>query len=242
MIFYPAIDLRHGQCVRLLHGEMEKATVFNDDPASQALTFQKHGGQWLHLVDLNGAFEGKPINGKAIEGILNAVEIPVQLGGGIRDMATIEMWLGRGVRRVILSTIAVRNPKLVREACKRHPGRVALGIDARDGFVAVEGWAKTAKVTALDMAKQFEDAGAAAIIHTDIGRDGAMRGPNLEATAELTASVLTPVILSGGVSSMDDIRCVAASGVGIEGVISGRAIYDGRVDVTKAVSLLAEAA
>ncbi|MBT6094982.1 MAG: 1-(5-phosphoribosyl)-5-[(5-phosphoribosylamino)methylideneamino]imidazole-4-carboxamide isomerase [Rhodospirillaceae bacterium] len=243
MIFYPAIDLKDGQCVRLLHGEMDKATVFNDDPAAQAKRFEQHGSQWLHIVDLNGAFAGQPVNGAAVNGILDAVDIPVQLGGGIRDMATIDMWLKRGVARVILGTIAVRDPDLVRAACARHPGRIALGIDARDGYVAVEGWAETAEITVLEMARQFEDAGAAAIIHTDIGRDGAMQGPNLEATAELAAAVKTPVILSGGVSSMDDLRRVKATpGIALDGVISGRAIYDGRIDVAEAVALLAEAA
>ncbi len=243
MIFYPAIDLKDGQCVRLLHGEMDKATVFNDDPAGQAALFQQHGSKWLHIVDLNGAFEGQPVNGEAVNGILDAVDIPVQLGGGIRDMATIDMWLERGVARVILGTIAVRDPDLVRAACARHPGRIALGIDARDGYVAVEGWAETAEITVLEMARQFEDAGAAAIIHTDIGRDGAMQGPNLDATAELAAAVKTPVILSGGVSSMADLRRVkAAAGISLDGVISGRAIYDGRVDVAEAVALLADAA
>jgi len=242
MIFFPAIDLKDGQCVRLLHGEMDKATVFNNDPAAQAQRFEQHGSKWLHIVDLNGAFEGQPVNGAAVDGILDAVGIPLQLGGGIRDMATIEMWLEKGVARVILGTVAVRDPDLVREACRRHPGRVALGIDARDGFVAVEGWAETAEITALEMAKRFEDAGAAAIIHTDIGRDGAMQGPNLDATRELAEAVSTPLILSGGVSSMDDLARVVASGAKLEGVISGRAIYDGRIDVAEAVAVLAEAA
>jgi len=242
MIFFPAIDLKDGQCVRLLHGEMDKATVFNDDPAAQAKRFEQNGSKWLHIVDLNGAFEGHPVNGAAVDGILAAVGIPLQLGGGIRDMATIDAWLEKGVARVILGTVAVRDPDLVREACRRHPGRVALGIDARDGFVAVEGWAETAEITALEMAKRFEDAGAAAIIHTDIGRDGAMQGPNLDATRELAEAVSTPLILSGGVSSMDDLARVVASGAKLEGVISGRAIYDGRIDVAEAVAVLAEAA
>lgn len=243
MILFPAIDLKDGQCVRLLHGEMDKATVFNDDPAGQAKRFQQSGSQWLHIVDLNGAFEGTPVNGAAVEGILDAVDVPVQLGGGIRDLATIEMWLERGVARVILGTVAVRDPALVRRACASHPGRVALGIDARDGLVAVEGWAETSAITAMDMAKQFEDAGAAAIIYTDIGRDGAMQGPNLDATLALADAVSTPVILSGGVSSMDDLRAVAARAAGkLEGVISGRAIYDGRIDVAEAAALLAGAA
>lgn len=243
MIFFPAIDLKDGQCVRLLHGDMDKATVFSDDPGAQAKSFEQSGSEWLHIVDLNGAFEGEPVNGAAVEAILDAVEIPLQLGGGIRDMATIESWLRRGVRRVILGTVAVRDPDLVRAACKAHPGRVALGIDARDGLVAVEGWAETAEISALDLARRFEDAGAAAIIHTDIGRDGAMRGPNLDATLALAAAVSAPVILSGGVSSMADLEVAVARGGGIlEGVISGRAIYDGRIDVGAAVALLAEAA
>jgi phosphoribosylformimino-5-aminoimidazole carboxamide ribotide isomerase len=243
MIFYPAIDLKDGQCVRLVHGEMDKATIFNDDPAGQAKSFQQDGSEWLHLVDLNGAFEGQPVNGKAVEGIIDAVDIPVQLGGGIRDMATIDMWLERGITRVILGTIAVRNPELVRQACARHPGRVALGIDARDGFVAVEGWAEVAEITVMELARQFEDAGAAAIIHTDIGRDGAMQGPNLAASIELARTVSTPVILSGGVSSMADLEKVKQTAAdSIAGVISGRAIYDGRIDVAEAVTFLKDAA
>ena len=242
MIFFPAIDLKDGQCVRLLHGEMDKATVFNNDPASQAVIFEKNNSKWLHLVDLNGAFEGRPVNGAAIEAILAVVDIPVQLGGGIREMATIDMWLNRGIRRVILGTAALRNPALVREACERHAGRVAVGIDVRNGLVAVDGWAKTAEVKAFDLARQLEDVGVAAIIYTDISRDGAMQGPNLKATAELAAKVTTPVILSGGVSSIDDIKCIAGSGSNIEGVISGRAVYDGYVDVAQAVSILEESA
>jgi phosphoribosylformimino-5-aminoimidazole carboxamide ribotide isomerase len=243
MIFYPAIDLKDGKCVRLLHGDMEKATVFNDDPGAQAAAFEQSGSEWLHIVDLNGAFEGEPVNGAAVESILGKVDIPLQLGGGIRDMATIEAWLSRGVARVILGTVAVRDPDLVRRACRAHPGRVALGIDARDGMVAVEGWAETAEITALDLARRFEDAGAAAIIHTDIGRDGAMQGPNLEATMELAGTVSTPVILSGGVSSMADLQRAADMGRGVlEGVISGRAVYDGRIRVEDAVALLKEAA
>ena len=248
MIFFPAIDLKDGQCVRLLRGEMDKATVFNDDPAAQAKLFEQDGSEWLHLVDLNGAFEGKPVNGAAVEGILEAITIPVQLGGGIRDRQTIDFWLEKGIRRVILGTVAVRDPDLVRAACKAHPGRVALGIDARDGQVAVEGWAETAEMTALDLAKQFSDAGAAALIYTDISRDGAMQGPNLGATLEMAAAVDIPVILSGGVSSMDDLRAVKAqvsatpTSAGLEGVISGRAVYDGHIEVGAAVALLKAAA
>ena len=238
MIFYPAIDLKDGQCVRLVHGEMDKVTVFNSDPVRQARIFEKDNSKWLHLVDLNGAFEGKPVNGAAVEAILEVIGIPVQLGGGIREMATIDMWLERGISRVILGTAALREPELVREACKRHAGRVAVGIDARNGFVAIDGWAKTAEVEAFDLAQQFEDVGVAAIIYTDISRDGAMQGPNLKATAELAAQVKTPVILSGGVSSIEDIKRIAKSGTSIEGVISGRAVYDGYVDVGQAVAIL----
>ncbi|MBT3658569.1 MAG: 1-(5-phosphoribosyl)-5-[(5-phosphoribosylamino)methylideneamino]imidazole-4-carboxamide isomerase [Rhodospirillaceae bacterium] len=243
MIFFPAIDLKDGQCVRLLRGEMDQATVFNDDPAAQATHFQQQGGEWLHLVDLNGAFEGRPVNSAAVESILAAIDIPVELGGGIRDLETVEFWLDRGIRRVILGTVAVKNPDLVRAACRAHPGRVALGIDAKDGFVAVEGWAETSELTALDLARKFEDAGAAALIYTDISRDGAMQGPNIEATIAMADAVDIPVILSGGVSSMADLDAVMARASGrLEGVISGRAVYDGRIDVSKAVAVLREAA
>ncbi|MDD9877684.1 MAG: 1-(5-phosphoribosyl)-5-[(5-phosphoribosylamino)methylideneamino]imidazole-4-carboxamide isomerase [Magnetovibrio sp.] len=243
MIFFPAIDLKDGQCVRLLRGDMDQATVFNENPAAQAAEFEQRGSEWLHLVDLNGAFEGRPVNGAAVEGILGAVGIPAQLGGGIRDMETIDFWLEKGIRRVILGTVAVRDPDLVRRACARHPGRVALGIDARDGRVAVEGWAETAEITALELAQRFTEAGAAALIYTDISRDGAMQGPNTEATLALAAAVDIPVILSGGVSSMADLEAVkAAAGDQLEGVISGRAVYDGRVDVAAAVAALKAAA
>ncbi|MBT5514223.1 MAG: 1-(5-phosphoribosyl)-5-[(5-phosphoribosylamino)methylideneamino]imidazole-4-carboxamide isomerase [Rhodospirillaceae bacterium] len=243
MIFFPAIDLKDGQCVRLLRGEMDQATVFNDDPAAQATHFQQQGGEWLHLVDLNGAFEGRPVNSAAVESILAAIDIPVELGGGIRDLETVEFWLDRGIRRVILGTVAVKNPDLVRAACRAHPGRVALGIDAKDGFVAVEGWAETSELTALDLARKFEDAGAAALIYTDISRDGAMQGPNIEATIAMADAVDIPVILSGGVSSMADLDAVMARASGrLEGVISGRAVYDGRIHVSKAVAVLREAA
>lgn len=243
MIFFPAIDLKDGQCVRLLRGEMDQATVFNDDPAAQATHFQQQGSEWLHLVDLNGAFEGQPVNSAAVESILAAIDIPVELGGGIRDLETVEFWLDRGIRRVILGTVAVKNPDLVRAACRAHPGRVALGIDAKDGFVAVEGWAETSEITALDLARKFEDAGAAALIYTDISRDGAMQGPNIEATIAMADAVDIPVILSGGVSSMADLDAVMARASGrLEGVISGRAVYDGRIHVSKAVAVLREAA
>ncbi len=239
MILYPAIDLKDGQCVRLLRGEMEEATVFNDDPAAQALAFQAAGCQWIHLVDLNGAFAGQPVNGAAVEAILGAIDVPAQLGGGIRDMATIEMWLSRGLKRVILGTVAVRDPDLVRAAARAFPGQVAVGIDARCGMVAVEGWAETTDLSALDLAAMFEDAGVAAIIYTDIDRDGAMQGPNIGATAALAQAVSIPVIASGGVSSMEDLRDLKACGVALDGVISGRALYDGRIDIAEAMSLLA---
>ncbi|HZH28842.1 MAG TPA: 1-(5-phosphoribosyl)-5-[(5-phosphoribosylamino)methylideneamino]imidazole-4-carboxamide isomerase [Azospirillaceae bacterium] len=239
MILYPAIDLKDGACVRLLRGDMGQATVFNTDPAEQARTFQAQGFRWLHLVDLNGAFEGRPVNGDAVARILAAVDLPAQLGGGIRDLATIEAWLDRGVRRVILGTVALRDPDLVREACRRFPGRVAVGIDARNGRVAVEGWAETSDVTALDLALRFEDAGVAAIIYTDIDRDGALGGVNVEATAELASRLTTPVIASGGVASLDDLRALkAVEDTGVAGVISGRALYDGRIDPKAALALL----
>lgn len=243
MIFFPAIDLKDGQCVRLYQGDMDKATVFSDDPAAQAKVFQDAGCEWVHLVDLNGAFEGKPVNGAAVNGILDALDIPVQLGGGIRTMATIDDWLARGVRRVILGTVALTDPDLVIAACKAHPGRVAVGIDARDGLVAVEGWAEVSEMTALDLAKRFEDAGVAAIIFTDIGRDGVMQGPNLEATIDMARAVSIPVIASGGVSSMADLQALKdAGGDMLEGVISGRAVYDGKIDLSAAVTLLKDAA
>jgi len=239
MIFFPAIDLKDSQCVRLFQGDMKKATVFSDSPGKQARAFEEAGCDWLHVVDLNGAFEGKPVNGDAVSDILANVTIPVQLGGGIRDMETIESWLSRGVRRVILGTVALRDPDLVRAACRAHPGHVAVGIDARDGRVAVEGWAEVSEITALELAKRLNDAGIAAIIHTDISRDGAMEGPNLDATLELASAVSTPVILSGGVSSMDDLEAVLErAGNKLEGVISGRAVYDGRVDPALASALL----
>jgi len=241
MILFPAIDLKDGACVRLKLGLMEEATVFNTDPGAQGRAFADAGAQWIHVVDLNGAFAGKPVNGAAVESILNAVSVPVQLGGGIRDMATIEMWLDKGIRRVILGTVALRDPGLVKEACKRFPGRVAVGIDAKGGKVAVEGWAETSDLTVLDLALKFEDAGVAAIIYTDIDRDGVLAGPNTAATAALARAISTPVIASGGVSSLDDLRALkAVASSGIAGVISGRAIYDGRIDVAQAIALLAE--
>jgi phosphoribosylformimino-5-aminoimidazole carboxamide ribotide isomerase len=239
MILYPAIDLKDGQCVRLLRGEMEAATVFNDDPAAQAAAFEAAGCAWIHLVDLNGAFAGKPVNASAVEAILDRIKVPAQLGGGIRDMATIEAWITRGLARVILGTVAVRDPALVKAAAKAFPGQVAVGIDARDGMAAVEGWAETTDISALDLARRFEDAGVAAIIYTDIARDGAMQGPNIEATAALANAVSIPVIASGGVSSMDDLRALKACGAPLDGAISGRAIYDGTLDVAEAARFLA---
>jgi len=240
MILFPAIDLKDGVCVRLVRGEMNLATVFNPDPSAQACRFAAQGFDWLHLVDLNGAFEGRPVNGDAVTGILDAIDLPVQLGGGIRDMATIEGWLERGVKRVILGTIALKDPDLVREACRRHPGRIAVGIDARDGLVAVEGWARTSNVKALDLALRFEDSGVAAIIYTDINRDGAMGGVNVEATADLAFALTTPVIASGGVASIDDLKALkSVEHTGVAGVICGRALYDGRIDPAAALALLA---
>ena len=237
MILFPAIDLKDGACVRLKLGLMDQATVFNVDPADQARAFAVAGAEWIHVVDLNGAFAGRPVNAGAVEAILATVEAPVQLGGGIRDMATIEAWLERGVRRVILGTVALKDPSLVRAACRRFPGQVAVGIDAKGGKVAVEGWAETSDLTVLDLAMKFEDAGVAAIIYTDIDRDGVLSGPNVEATAALAAAIRTPVIASGGVSSLDDLRRLKAV-PGLEGVISGRALYDGRIDLGQALALL----
>ena len=239
MIFFPAIDLKDGQCVRLLRGDMAATTVFNDDPAAQARAFSAQGCEWLHVVDLNGAFAGKPVNADAVISILDALDIPIQLGGGIRDLETVDFWLGNGVRRVILGTVALRDPDLVKRACERHPGRIAVGIDARKGFVAVEGWAEVSELTAFDLADKFEDAGVAAIIYTDIERDGAMEGPNVKATVDLATRISTPVIASGGVSSMDDLKALKQAGGGLlEGVISGRAVYDGRIDPAAAIAVL----
>ncbi len=237
MILYPAIDLKDGQCVRLLHGEMDKATVFGDDPAAQAAQFEAAGTEWLHLVDLNGAFAGQPVNAAAVEAILSRVSVPCQLGGGIRDMATIEMWLSKGLARVILGTVAVENPTLVREASLAFPGKVAVGIDAREGRVATKGWAEETDITVTDLAHRFEDAGVAAIIYTDIGRDGAMTGPNIAATEALAHAVTIPVIASGGVSSLDDLIALRDARV-IAGAISGRALYDGAIDLAEALRAL----
>jgi phosphoribosylformimino-5-aminoimidazole carboxamide ribotide isomerase len=240
VILYPAIDLKGGACVRLLRGEMDAATVYNPDPAGQARAFQDSGCAWIHVVDLDGAFAGAAVNGDAVRSILETVDVPVQLGGGIRDRAMIDAWLEAGISRVILGTVALRDPDLVIAACRDHPGRVAVGIDARDGRVAVQGWAETSEIAARDLALKFEDAGVAAIIFTDIDRDGALQGPNLEATGALARSLSTPVIASGGVSSLDDLRAIAGlAGDGVAGAIVGRALYDGRVDVAGAVRALA---
>ena len=237
MILYPAIDLKDGQCVRLLRGEMSQATVFGDDPAAQAAKFVAAGCEWLHLVDLNGAFAGAPVNAAAVEAILAAVNVPCQLGGGIRDLATIEMWLQKGLARVILGTVAVENPALVRQAAKAFPGQIAVGIDARKGFVATKGWATETNIRATDLARSFEDAGVAAIIYTDIDRDGAMGGPNIEATEALSRAVTIPVIASGGVSGMADLIALRDTGT-IAGAISGRALYDGAIDLAAALKAL----
>ncbi len=238
MILYPAIDLKDGQAVRLVHGDMEKSTVFNDDPAAQAREFVDAGCTWLHLVDLNGAFAGTPVNAAPVEAILKSCNVPAQLGGGIRDMATIEAWLDKGLARVILGTVAVENPALVREAARAFPGKVAVGIDARNGRVATKGWAEETDVMVTDLAKSFEDAGVAALIYTDIMRDGAMGGPNIDATAALARAVNIPVIASGGVSSLSDLEALKKTGV-ISGAISGRALYDGAIDLSEALKALA---
>lgn len=238
MILYPAIDLKDGNCVRLYKGEMDQATVFNDNPAAQAKAFVDSGCEWLHLVDLNGAFAGVPVNAAPVEEILRTVNVPAQLGGGIRDLATIENWLSKGLARVILGTVAVENPDLVREAALKFPGHVAVGIDARNGMVATRGWAKETNFEVTQLARQFEDAGVAAIIYTDINRDGAMQGPNVQATADLANSVSIPVIASGGVSSMGDLRALKTCGAPLDGAISGRALYDGEINVAEATALL----
>jgi len=239
MIFFPAIDLKDGQCVRLYKGEMELATVFAQDPGRQAADFQAAGCRWIHVVDLNGAFVGKPVNADAVEAILKSVSVPIQLGGGIRSLDTVQLWLDKGVARVILGTAALKDPDLVIRACKAYPGKIAVGIDARAGMVAVEGWAEASDITALDLARKFEDAGVAAIIYTDIERDGAMGGPNVEATVALARAVSIPVIASGGVSKMDDLAALKKTGGDVlAGVIAGRAVYDGRVHPREAQALL----
>lgn len=242
MILYPAIDLKEGQCVRLVRGDMTQATVFSADPPSQAKSFEDQGFEYLHVVDLDGAFAGKPMNAAAVEQILKRVSIPVQLGGGIRDMRTIEAWLHKGVRRVIIGTAAVRNPDLVREAARVYPERIAVGIDARDGLVAVEGWASVSQMSALDLGRRFEDAGVSAIIYTDIARDGVLQGLNIEATLALADALAIPVIASGGLASIDDVRRLLQPDCAkIAGAITGRALYDGRLDPADALALIATA-
>ena len=240
MILFPAIDLKDGQCVRLKLGDMNEATVFNDDPAAQAKLFETQGFRWLHLVDLNGAFAGQPVNGAAVENILEAVKIPLQLGGGIRNLGQIEDWLAYGITRIILGTMALRQPETVRQACRLFPGSIAVGIDARGGRVAVEGWAETADITAVDLARRFEDAGVAAIIFTDIDRDGVLKGLNIESTLALAHAVRIPVIASGGLASIEDVKRLLEPDCAIlAGAISGRALYDGRLDAGEALRLIA---
>jgi phosphoribosylformimino-5-aminoimidazole carboxamide ribotide isomerase len=239
VILFPAIDLKNGQCVRLEQGDMARATVFNLDPAAQARSFAAQGFEYLHVVDLDGAFAGKPMNAAAVEAMLQAVAKPIQLGGGIRDIQTVEAWLGKGVARVIIGTAAVRDPDLVKTAARRFPGRIAVGLDARDGKVAVEGWAETSEVTALEIAQRFEDAGVAAIIFTDIARDGLLKGLNLDATIELADRISIPVIASGGLASIEDVRAMLTPRAGrLAGAIAGRALYDGRLDASAALALI----
>lgn len=244
MILFPAIDLKDGNCVRLYKGEMDQATVFNDDPGDQARQFEKAGCEWLHIVDLNGAFAGRPVNGEAVDAILESVTIPVQLGGGIRDLDTIQTWIEKGISRVILGTIALRDPELVIAAAKKFPGKVAVGIDARNGMVAVEGWAETSDMSAVELGRKFEDAGVTSIIYTDIDRDGTMQGLNVKSTIGLADALNIPVIASGGVASLDDLKILktaAAAAQGrIEGAISGRALYDGSLDIKDALLFLKE--
>ncbi len=239
MILFPAIDLKNGQCVRLEQGDMARATVFNLDPAAQARSFAAQGFEYLHVVDLDGAFAGKPMNARAVEAMLKAVTMPVQLGGGIRDIGTVEAWLAKGVARVIIGTAAVRDPELVKAAARKYPGRVAVGLDARDGKVAVEGWAETSQVTALEIAQRFEDAGVAAIIFTDISRDGLLKGLNLEATVALAEAISIPVIASGGLASIEDVKAMLQPNARkLAGAIAGRALYDGRLDAPAALELI----
>jgi phosphoribosylformimino-5-aminoimidazole carboxamide ribotide isomerase len=242
VILFPAIDLKNGQCVRLEQGDMARATVFSLDPAAQAASFAAQGFEYLHVVDLDGAFAGKPMNALAVEAMLKAVTMPVQLGGGIRDLATVEAWLDKGVARVIIGTAAVRDPELVKSAARKFPGRVAVGLDARDGKVAVQGWAETSQVTALEIAQRFEDAGVAAIVFTDIARDGLLKGLNLEATLALADRISIPVIASGGLASIEDIKAMLMPRASkLAGAIAGRALYDGRLDPSAALALIRDA-
>ena len=242
MILFPAVDLKDGQAVRLKRGLMDESTVFNDDPAAQARLFEDQGFEYLHIVDLNGAFEGRPVNANAVGAILSAISIPAQLGGGIRDLTTIEAWLEAGIARVILGTAAVKSPQLVFDACQTFPGRIAVGIDAKDGMVAVEGWAEVSSLSVGELARRFEDAGVAAIIYTDIARDGVLEGLNLEATLDLANQTAIPVIASGGLAGLEDIRrLVDPRYAALEGAIAGRALYDGRLEPAAALAVLAEA-
>jgi phosphoribosylformimino-5-aminoimidazole carboxamide ribotide isomerase len=242
VILFPAIDLKDGKCVRLKLGDMAQATVYNDSPAAQAKAFEDQGFEWLHVVDLNGAFEGQSVNGAAVEAILAATTNPIQLGGGIRTLHHIETWLGKGLARVILGTVAVRNPDLVKDACKQFPGKIAVGIDAKGGKVAVEGWAESSSLGVVELAKQFEGAGVAAIVYTDIDRDGILAGINWASTIELANAVSTPVIASGGLASMDDVkRMMQPDAQKLAGAITGRALYDGRLDAKAALKLVSEA-
>jgi len=242
MIIFPAIDLKEGECVRLLRGDMAQATVFNDDPAAQARAFEADGFPWLHVVDLDGAFAGKPMNALAVERILAGVAMKVQLGGGIRDMKTVCGWLDKGVARIVIGTAAVRDPDFVREAARLYPQRIAVGIDARDGRVAIDGWAKTSDISALELGRRFEESGVAAIVYTDISRDGAMQGLNIEATVALADAVSIPVIASGGLASIDDVkRLLQPDCARLAGAITGRALYDGRLDAREALALVAAA-
>ena len=239
MIFFPAIDLKDGACVRLVKGDAAKATVYGDNPAAQAKLFENAGCEWIHVVDLNGAFEGRPVNGDAVDKILKAVSIPIELGGGIREMKTLDTWLEKGVRRVVLGTAALKDPKFVTSACRKYPDRIAVGLDAKNGKVAIEGWTRVSEISAIELAKQFENSGVAAIIYTDIERDGVMSGLNIEATLELARSISIPVIASGGLSSLNNLKEIKIHGKNlIEGVISGRAIYDGTIDLAEAAALL----
>jgi phosphoribosylformimino-5-aminoimidazole carboxamide ribotide isomerase len=239
VILFPAIDLKDGACVRLQQGDMARATVFNHEPAAQARAFEQQGFQYLHVVDLDGAFAGKPVNASAVDAILGAIRIPLQLGGGVRDIKMVEGWLGKGIHRVIIGTAAVRNPAFVKEAAKKFPGRISVGLDARDGTVAVEGWAATSEISAFDIARRFEDAGVSAIIYTDIARDGMLQGLNLDATIALADAVAIPVIASGGLASLDDVKALLQPRARkLAGAIAGRALYDGRLDAAAALKLI----
>ncbi len=239
MILFPAIDLKEGHCVRLIQGDMAQATVFSDSPADQAASFEAQGFEWLHIVDLDGAFAGKPVNAEAVRAIVKRISLPIQLGGGIRDMRTVEGWLEAGIRRVIIGTAAVKDPSFVREAARRFPGRVAVGIDARDGRVAVDGWAKLSEMSAEELGLRFQDAGVAAIIYTDIARDGLLKGLNIDSTLALANALTIPVIASGGLASIEDIaRLTQPDCAVLEGAITGRALYDGRLDPTEALALI----